>query len=176
MESVLRHRGANSHSKQQTPPGDGATGTSSFMALPTEIHLAISQHLIYPDALSLKHVNRYFYSFVDTGTKLKVDWLISRRMLHLECPAKRCDMRSDIRFCRGSVPLLMKRRREHIECESRPGLGCLVYGTKRCTNKAKMTWWRRVLGTKFTVELWWLVLTMVPVVCCWVWILEFLRT
>lgn len=76
-----------------------------LMELPTEIHLAISQMLIYPDALSLKHANRHFYGLVDTGVNLKVEWLVERRSLHLECPNdRRCDLGSDLRFCRGSVP------------------------------------------------------------------------
>ncbi|KAK7403082.1 hypothetical protein QQX98_011147 [Neonectria punicea] len=88
----------------------------TFMSLPTEIHLAISKMLIYPDALSLKHTNAHLYSLVDTGINLKVEWLMERRSLHLECPNdRRCDLGSDLRFCRGSVPLLMQRRREHIE-------------------------------------------------------------
>lgn len=77
----------------------------TLMSLPTELHLAISKLLIYPDALSLKHTNRHFYSLTDTGTRLKVEWLLERRSLHLECPNdRRCDLGSDLRFCRGSVP------------------------------------------------------------------------
>lgn len=76
----------------------------TLTTLPPEIHLLIAQHLIYPDALSLKHVNRYFYQLVDTGVELKVEWLMERRLLHLECPSdQRCDLGSDLRFCRGSV-------------------------------------------------------------------------
>ncbi|KAF7553440.1 hypothetical protein G7046_g7095 [Stylonectria norvegica] len=76
----------------------------SFAQLPTEIHYAISKRLIYPDALSLKHTNGYFYSLVNTGINLKVEWLIERRNLHLECPNdRRCDLQSDLRFCRGSA-------------------------------------------------------------------------
>lgn len=79
-------------------------GAASFVTLPVEIHLLISRYLIYPDALSLKHTNRYFYALVDTGIKLKIDWLVERRQLHLECPNnQRCDLGSDLRFCRGSV-------------------------------------------------------------------------
>jgi hypothetical protein len=133
----------------------------SFATLPTEVHLLISQQLIYPDALSLKHVNRYFYSLVNTGIKLKVAWLLERRTLHLDCPNDRsCDFGTDLKFCRGSVRcvllgcglevcasdsclslhrLLMQRRREHIECESRPGLGCLIYGTRICAHRRKLT-------------------------------------
>lgn len=77
---------------------------SAFENLPPEIHLLISQQLSYPDALSLKHTNSYFYYLVDTGLELKVDWLIERRSLHLECPNDRqCDLGSDLKFCRGSV-------------------------------------------------------------------------
>ena len=75
------------------------------MSLPPELHLQIARQLVYPDALSLKHASRYFYHSVDTGIKLKVDWLVSRRRLHLDCPNDtRCDLGSDLRFCRGSVP------------------------------------------------------------------------
>ena len=76
----------------------------TLLDLPPEIHLLISKYLIYPDALSLKHTNRHFYTLVDTGVKLKIDWLVERRLLHLECPNdRRCDLGSDLRFCRGSV-------------------------------------------------------------------------
>ena len=71
--------------------------------LPPELHLAISQHLTYPDALSLKHTSRHFFPLVDTGVKLKVAWLVERHRLHLECPNHCCDLRSDLQFCRGSV-------------------------------------------------------------------------
>lgn len=74
------------------------------MDLPPEIHLLISKELIYPDALSLKHASRYFYGIVDTGVRLKVAWLMERRMLHLDCPNDRkCILRTDLEFCRGSV-------------------------------------------------------------------------
>jgi hypothetical protein len=76
----------------------------SLSSLPPEIHLLISKNLMYPDALSLKHTNRYFYNMVDTGVRLKVEWLMWRRSLHLECPNNtRCDLGSDLRFCRGSM-------------------------------------------------------------------------
>lgn len=77
---------------------------ANLMQLPTEIHLLISKELIYPDALSLKHTSRYFYNMVDTGVRLKVAWLMERRMLHLDCPNDRkCNLRTDLEFCRGSV-------------------------------------------------------------------------
>jgi len=81
---------------------------TQLMDLPPELHLLISEHLIYPDALSLRHVNRYFYGLVDTGIELKIDWLVERRRLHLECPNNtRCDLGSDLRFCRGSVRFVL---------------------------------------------------------------------
>lgn len=94
---------SNTHSNSQnqstltkTPP--------TIMSLPTELHLLISSHLTYPDALSLKHTSRHFYSFVYTGVNLKIEWLIERRTLHLDCPHdKSCELGSDLRFCRGSV-------------------------------------------------------------------------
>lgn len=80
-----------------------STGVT-FMDLPTEIHVLISKELIYPDALSLKHTSRYFYNWVDTGVRLKVAWLVERRELHLDCPNDRkCNLRTDLEFCRGSV-------------------------------------------------------------------------
>lgn len=76
----------------------------SLSSLPPELHLLVASYLIYPDALSLKHTNRHFYNLVDTGIKLKIDWLVERRRLHLECPNNtKCDLGSDLRFCRGSV-------------------------------------------------------------------------
>ncbi|KAL2170469.1 hypothetical protein VTG60DRAFT_4849 [Thermothelomyces hinnuleus] len=145
----------------------------TFTTLPPEIHLLIAEQLIYPDALSLKHTNRYFYQLVDTGVELKVEWLMERRMLHLECPSHhRCDLGSDLRFCRGSVKLLMERRREHIECESRPGLGCLIYGTSTCPQarklKTRVKKWMRLHAvdqTRWAVFLVWLI----PLLIGWVW-------
>lgn len=44
----------------------------------------------------------------------------------------------------------MQRRREHIECESRPGLGCIVYGTRTCPHarklKTRVKKWMRARG------------------------------
>ncbi|KAK4228539.1 hypothetical protein QBC38DRAFT_454124 [Podospora fimiseda] len=152
-----------------------------FSTLPPEIHLLISSHLIYPDALSLKHTNRYFYRLVDTGVRLKVEWLMERRKLHLECPSNhRCDLGSDLRFCRGSVKLLMQRRREHVECESRPGLGCLIYGTKECPNarrlRTRLKRWVsvRMLEETGRMRIWLaglVVLVVIPAVLGWAWML-----
>ncbi|KAL2887110.1 F-box domain-containing protein [Ceratocystis lukuohia] len=66
----------------------------------------ISKLLIYPDALSLKHSSNYLYNLVDTGVSVKVEWLILRHNLHLKGPDdKKCDLRSDLQFCRGSIPV-----------------------------------------------------------------------
>ncbi|KAG5939188.1 hypothetical protein E4U53_007859 [Claviceps sorghi] len=79
---------------------------ANLASLPTELQLAISNLLIYPDALSLKHTSRAFYQLVDTGVELKIDWLVSRRKLHLECPNDRALVYSECLF--GSlVGLLM---------------------------------------------------------------------
>ncbi|KAF5012890.1 hypothetical protein FDECE_1064 [Fusarium decemcellulare] len=101
MSSFLRNRrptpgpGAEYGSGLVKPTyrNKGESPRLTLMALPTEIHLAISKLLIYPDALSLKHTNAHFYSLVDTGIRLKVEWLVERRSLHLECPNdRRCDL------------------------------------------------------------------------------------
>lgn len=122
---------------------------SALMNLPPELHLAIIAHLPYPDALSLKHSSRYFYGIVYTGINLKIEWLISRRQLHLECPHEgSCLLNSDRNFCRGSVRLLMARRRQHGECEvAEGGRGCLVLGTKTCE-------WRRSRSPKVRLQKW----------------------
>ncbi|OWT43154.1 F-box domain-containing protein [Pochonia chlamydosporia 170] len=138
---------------------------AGLLSLPPEIHLEISRRLIYPDALSLKQTNRHFYSLVDTGVELKIDWLVSRRKLHLECPNdKGCDLGSDL--------LLMKRRREHIECDTRPGIGCIVYGTPTCSHRQRSpNRWRSRLHTKLTIEIWWILVALVPIVAAWLWML-----
>lgn len=80
---------------------------ATLMSLPTELHLMISKHLTYPDALSLKHTNQHFHSLIYTGVHLKIEWLIERRRLHLDCPNdKKCELGSDMRFCRGSIGYL----------------------------------------------------------------------
>lgn len=83
---------------------DVRASPSQFMSLPTELHLQISQYLSYPDALALKHTNQHFYAIVYTGVHLKVEWLIERRLLHLDWPHdKSCELGSDTRFCKSSV-------------------------------------------------------------------------
>ncbi|CCD53253.1 hypothetical protein BofuT4_P122720.1 [Botrytis cinerea T4] len=150
------HSLSTSQAKHDTPK-------LSLLDLPQEIQLLITSHLIYPDALSLKHTNRYFYSFVYTGLHLKIEWLIQRRRLHLDCPSdSKCELGSDVRFCRGSVALLMKRRREHQECDTKPGgRGCLVLGRNICIDKKESNHFKVVWRYfKSGVPLWLVVVTV----------------
>lgn len=120
--SLFRRRPAPASSKplqQTTDPApchhidglpSGRPNGIGLMDLPPEIHLLIGKELIYPDALSLKHTSRYFYSLIWTGVRLKVAWLMERRMLHLDCPKDRkCILRTDREFCRGSIRSVMLR-------------------------------------------------------------------
>lgn len=197
MASALPRLPARSPIPDSAPTRQSVAPRLTFEHLPPEIHLLVSRQLIYPDALSLKHTCRYFFYLVDTGLDLKVDWLIQRRSLHLDCPNdKRCDLGSDLKFCRGSVRfvassccssatrhpntfpfpkclsrLLMQRRREHVECESRPGLGCLVYGTSICAHRRKLKErCKRWLRSRLTIEVWWLLLVLAPVILGWLWV------
>ncbi|KAI0869579.1 F-box domain-containing protein [Hypoxylon argillaceum] len=147
---------------------------ASLAGLPTELHLLIAKHLTYPDALSLKFTSRHFFYLVDTGVRLKVAWLMERGSLHLECPNNgHCDLRTDLRFCRGRVKLLMQRRREHLECESRPGLGCLIFGTATCIHRQSLGQrWQKWLRSRLTIEFWWLLLALLPVCLGCVWMME----
>ncbi|EJP69187.1 hypothetical protein HC256_001171 [Beauveria bassiana] len=86
--------------------GSAAAVAVTLLSLPTELHLAVSRYLPYPDALSLKQTSTYFRQIVRTDVPLKVEWLLERRRLHLDCPnSHRCDLGSDLQFCRGSVSI-----------------------------------------------------------------------
>ncbi|KAI9847614.1 MAG: hypothetical protein M1837_002188 [Sclerophora amabilis] len=112
-----------------------STSASSLLSLPPEIHLLISAHLNYPDALSLKHSHPHFYDLVDTGVRLKVDWLIERHRLRLDFPNEgQCVLRTDAAFCSGQVSRLMERRRRHEECASGR---CVVGGIGGCRRKER---------------------------------------
>lgn len=106
-----------------------------LMYLPTELHVQIARYLPYPDALSLKHTNRHFYTFVDTGVRTKFPWLLHRKKLDLECPNEKCVLKSDETFCRGRVRKLMEKRRWHQECRY-GDKGCLVVEGMDCSGKA----------------------------------------
>lgn len=176
------HHIMEKHHSLSTSQAKHDTPKLSLLDLPQEIQLLITSHLIYPDALSLKHTNRYFYSFVYTGLHLKIEWLIQRRRLHLDCPSdSKCELGSDVRFCRGSVAwvlpqllwpqdvetnnvcsLLMKRRREHQECDTKPGgRGCLVLGRNICIDKKESNHFKVVWRYfKSGVPLWLVVVTV----------------
>ena len=62
----------------------------------------------------------------------------------------------------------MQRRREHIECESRPGLGCLIYGTTTCPHSRRLkTRLKRWLRLRLSIELWGLLLALIPLLVGW---------
>jgi hypothetical protein len=110
-----------------------------LMDLPTELHIHISSFLSYPDALALKHTSRLFYSVVDTGVELKIDWLVERFERKLECPMEKCSFRTDASFCNWRIKRIMDRRRRHLEC--RPGKGgCFVVDGRSCTKDVMPIW------------------------------------
>lgn len=62
----------------------------------------------------------------------------------------------------------MARRREHFECESRAGLGCLVYGTAACLHKPKgFKKWKQWARMRLSVELWWVVAAVAIALAAW---------
>lgn len=70
--------------------------------------------------------------------------------------------------------MLMRRRREHIECESRPGLGCIIYDTPTCPHRRKgIKALKRWLKTSFTVELWWVLLALLSALLGWFYLAMF---
>jgi hypothetical protein len=68
----------------------------------------------------------------------------------------------------------MQRRREHIECESRPGLGCLIYGTSTCSHARKLkTRVKKWMRTPSADRARWVLLlaSLVPLIFGWVWMI-----
>ncbi|KAJ5490929.1 hypothetical protein N7539_002496 [Penicillium diatomitis] len=113
-----------------------------LMDLPTELHMQIASLLPYPDALALKHTNRHFHQFVQTGVALKVDWLIERFENKLECPMEECCFRTDEAFCNWRIRRIMKRRRHHQECRRVAG-GCKVVDGQTCHPGLIPPWFRK---------------------------------
>lgn len=75
--------------------------------------------------------------------------------------------------------LLMQRRREHMECESRPGLGCLIYGTRTCSHSRKFKtrfkrWMRSRAGERALLVM--LLISVIPLAIGWAWLLWRMRT
>ncbi|KAL2003148.1 hypothetical protein VTN02DRAFT_4843 [Thermoascus thermophilus] len=127
---------------QEDATAPGILPRNSLMGLPTELHLYIASYLPYPDALALKHSCRHFYSLVYTGVHLKVDWLVERFELKLECPMERCSFRTDESFCNWRIRRIMERRRRHLECPRVRG-GCLVVQGRSCHADLVPTWLKR---------------------------------
>ncbi|OJJ50028.1 hypothetical protein ASPZODRAFT_128616 [Penicilliopsis zonata CBS 506.65] len=113
-----------------------------LMDLPTEMHIYIAEFLPYPDALALKHTCRHFYRLVCTDVHLKVDWLVQRFELKLECPLEQCSFRTDESFCNWRIRRIMERRRWHLECPRVRG-GCLVVTGSTCQADLVPTWLKR---------------------------------
>lgn len=113
----------------------------NLMTLPSELHIQISKYLSYPDALALKHSSRHFYSIVNTGVRLKVDWLIERFEHKLECPMEKCSFSTDESFCNARVRGIMERRRWHLECHRVKG-ECLVNGGRTCPIDLLPAWFK----------------------------------
>lgn len=63
-----------------------------------------------------------------------------------------------------------------MECDARPGLGCLIYGTATCVHRKRQRGWRSWLGVKArtSIELWWLLVAAMPIVLLylWAWIVQ----
>ncbi|KAG5299112.1 F-box domain-containing protein [Histoplasma ohiense] len=115
---------------------------SPFMDLPTELHAHVASFLSYPDALALKHTNTYFYSLVQTGLVLKVNWILERCRLNLRIPFTSCEFRTDQTFCNSEIREIMEIRRRHQECK--PGArGCVVVEGSNCGGRTAFWLLRR---------------------------------
>ena len=128
---------------------------SPLLSLPPEILLDIIPRLPYPDALALKHTHPAFYNMVDTSVRLKVAWLLDRKVRGLHTPEKMCCLRSDSEFCNGGlvggwekgkrrekvedgrhqISRIMARRRRHGECEDGR---CEVLVGRRCGGRREL--------------------------------------
>ena len=106
-------------------------------------------------ALALKHTHRMFYNIVDTSVRLKVAWLLDRKVRGLPTPEKMCCLKSDSEFCNGGlvggwekgrrrgkvqdgagqVSSIMARRRRHGECDR--GV-CEVLVGRRCGGRKEV--------------------------------------
>lgn len=127
------------YSTMKPPSSSLAT---SFMDLPSELHVQIAGYLTYPDALALKHTCRHFYHLVPTGVNLKVEWLIERFERNLECPMEKCSFRTDEAFCNWRIRRIMERRRRHRECRRVAG-GCNVIVGQTCHPDLLPSWLRK---------------------------------
>lgn len=94
--------------------------STTFLALPPEIHSLIASQLPYPDllALTLTHPTFLDHPLVHTSKSSRVDWLIDRAMKRLPLPSQsRCRWSSDGEFVSNAeVVAILRRRRNHLEC------------------------------------------------------------
>ncbi len=86
--------------------------------LPAEIQNHILEHLPYPDLLSLKLTNSYFYYTVETTVYDRADWLLERAQQNLPIPRKsNCLLGSDVEFCsHPEVSQILRQRLMHLKC------------------------------------------------------------
>lgn len=135
------------HPSQSEPAPITAT-LPTLMSLPAELHLSISTHLSYPDALALRHNCRRFYNLVDTGVLKKVDWLTERFQRNLEVPMEKCSLRTDEDFCNWRIRRTMARRRRHLECWREEG-GCIIIEGSTCQLVLAPAWLKRHSTLKY---------------------------
>ena len=174
---------------------DASSTDSLLLSLPPEILLDIIPRLPYPDALALKHTHPIFYSLVDTSVRLKVAWLLDRKVRGLPTPEKKCSFRSDSEFCSGGlvggwekgkpreavqdgrdqVSKIIARRRRHGECEDGR---CEVLVGRRCGGRKEVDglmmelYGLRRWGSRgFRWEWWWAARLYSLVVTCGFWFL-----
>ena len=93
--------------------------------LPAEIQDQIIKHLPYPDLLSLKLTNSYFYNTIETTVHDRADWLLDRAQRNLPIPRQsNCLLRSDVEFCsHPEVLQILRWRRKHLGCRE-PDSSC----------------------------------------------------
>jgi hypothetical protein len=66
----------------------------------------------------------------------------------------------------------MQRRREHMECECKPNIGCLVYGTPKCLHRRRGLKVRmhRMVRRWLRVEVWNLLVALAAVLLGVLWV------
>ena len=105
--------------------------------LPAEIQHQIFKDLQYPDLLSLKLANGYFYNTVETTVRDRADWLLDRAQRSLMIPRQsKCLLRSDAEFCsHPEVLQILRWRRKHLYCRE-PGGWCREVSGVQCKNRS----------------------------------------
>lgn len=118
-------------------PMDHAFGPFPCLPLlPPEIQHQIFENLPYPDLLSLKLTNSYFYNTVETTVHDRADWLLDRAQRNLMIPRQsNCLLRSDAEFCsHPEVLQILRWRRKHLDCRE-PGGWCREVCGVQCKNR-----------------------------------------